>query len=466
MPDPEVPPQGYPFTYPIPGRPPPDTYIPPDIAAPADEPEPPDVRFPATEPITEEDFRYPEPPDEADFESIENPIAPNEGPFGPPEVPIYGPGPPVIFTPGPPFGPSQEIYDERRRTRSEASPLPPWLERQLRPRGSKLSPQSRERSRPPAEREIVGRRRGAAPTFGALPRPLGLPQPSYSASEVFSTFRQRPPRTRPAEELERMGPVLRPEEVPWWLRRIGRRKPGRNLDEILRDMQRIPFPSPDEMAPYPVLPPRTPPSRVETPVELPPEPLRVPMPERLPDAPYPQTAPLPPALPPATLPPARRAPPGMPRRVKPTRPRPAVHPVRIGQTIGISALGAAILRPILRRRDQGTLPNFRMLQSQLVTPDVVSPGEVRDRFGEVLEPGISPERVGAIDRLTDLNTRALGFASTVPQTARARDEECVCEKTEEEEEEDRERNRSNVVAQVKTYRRRMSQNSLDNLKKG
>jgi hypothetical protein len=224
------------------------------------------------------------------------------------------------------------------------------------------------------------------------------------------------------------------------------------------------------MAPYPLPPPpirRTSPPADPGVLEPSPE---LPLPERVtvPEVriPPPDAVPLPPPLE-TRPPPAPNIPRKRPRAPAPRRAPPIPKWVRVGQNIGLGTVAASILRPILRRQtEEPRLDLQSLLQPQLVRPDVVSPGEVRDRFGEVVPPGLAAEPLGGLADLTSLNTRALGFASTVPQTARARDEQCECEKTEEEEEEDRERNRSNVVANVKTYRRRMSQNSLDNLRKG
>lgn len=214
-----------------------------------------------------------------------------------------------------------------------------------------------------------------------------------------------------------------------------------------------PPPTPDELAPYPVEPwPRVRTFPQPPAVEVP----RVAIPA--PRAPAPRE--LPPVAPPnPVLKPPLPAPPRRQRTPPARRPRAPAAPTRpiLQQSLPATLAAAAILRPILRRKTGEERLSF-------TAPRVAPPARIDNPIEERLQPALD---------LTPINTTRVGsqplpFASATPQASRQRrrEDECKCEESPEEEEENRERNRSNVVAQVKPYARRMSQRSLDNLRRG
>jgi hypothetical protein len=114
-----------------------------------------------------------------------------------------------------------------------------------------------------------------------------------------------------------------------------------------------------------------------------------------------------------------------------------------------------MFRPIRRRVFQ---PNFNEVLPQLqpATPGVNPPPA----------PRIAPRPATTTQPLAGLTPSTSPALPLAQAQARAREDECVCEETEEEKEERRESTRSNVVAKVKAFARRMSQSSLDNLRRG
>lgn len=226
----------------------------------------------------------------------------------------------------------------------------------------------------------------------------------------------------------------------------------------------FPLPEPD-MNPLPPLP--RPPVIVATPPapgepDLPPEIAPVPQP----DIPAPVPT-FPDELPQETAP-GIPSPGPLPRPSVPPRPRvprrqraPAI---RVAQGIGIASILRGILRP---NSERDYLLEFFTPPRDVPPPVVADPqtplqpqpqpqptpqtpvAPVPTLPEPFLPPGLEP--------LTPMQPAALGFAQ--PATTR----ECECE---EETEEEKEANRrpSNVVARVRTFERRMSENSLDNLR--
>lgn len=273
-------------------------------------------------------------------------------------------------------------------------------------------------------------------------------------------FVARAPRPRPIEQPP--FPSF-PSPWPWPFPRRAAPRPRepvrsrRRLDELFPN--RIPEPLPSERAPYPVLPPRVP---VETPT-LPDEiPLPVPQPRIPVPEPEIRTSP----LPPQPAPPLPRVPSPQPLpQPLPQRRTRVPRFARWPRVAGPLAATVPILRRYLARRDEPEPAprfDFRDLvpepaglplqpQPQPIAPQPIAPASVL--------PELPP-----LPDLTPINAPALPFAQPFTEPSR-RTKECRCEdETEEEAEERRERNASSVVAEVKTYRRRMSQNSLDNLR--
>lgn len=205
--------------------------------------------------------------------------------------------------------------------------------------------------------------------------------------------------------------------------------------EILREQRRrvIERPAPIDPIPLPELEPQRTTPRPGTPVRTIPDPV-------FPEYPAPSVEPapvkepppvyLPPPAPPTTRPPTRQ-----PQRT--TAPAPGrvtiPGPLRTVNWPGIIAI------PVQRRqRQRDTSP----------IPRVAPPAQP---IGDV----------NPIEDLTPLGQGALPFAQPLASRVRTRDkeEECKCD-----EEEPKERRPSRVVAAVRAFRRRMSQNSLDNLR--
>lgn len=349
------------------------------------------------------------------------------------------------------FGP---IRDRARQgSRQAATPLP----RALRPGQLSLadrSPPRREaRARPRASPSLPG----LLAAFATKGFGLTLPRPRSGSTlrSASLAFRSRGPGTRPLETETTPGGFEIPYPYP---QKIGKPRDRDEaararvlLDKIHRGESIFPLPDVNPNVP-PYRPPRTLPPAT-TPQEVPlPSPELSPLPSTTIPAPGPvrQPAPLPLPSPQAPRIPRPRAPTPPVPRASPRR----FKPIRVAQGLG----AASILRPILRRKT-GESTTLQQLLPRIARPDVPPPV---DRFGDpiaevgtALQPGLTP-----------INAPALGFLSQTAPRARRRDDECKCEETEEEKEDERVRSRSNVVAQVKTFRRRMSQNSLDNLRKG
>ena len=266
------------------------------------------------------------------------------------------------------------------------------------------------------------------------------------------------PRRQPQPELPRR-PTRRtsPPEVP---RRREPLRTRRRLDELFPRRLPIPPPRGDEIAPYPVAPPIPPPPA--------PPPLEVPAP---PAAPEPEVAPVPaPRIPqpevperesptwpnvPAPIPrplPAPRPAPRLPRRVHPA-PRVARWPRVAGPAVSVAAI---LRRYIVRRPESEPAPRFNF--RDVISEPVADPLPFAPPATPLPETAL-PRVPELVPDLTPLQAAALPFAQLAPQA-----QECREPETKEEREERRERNASNVVASVRTYRRRMSQNSLDNLR--
>ncbi len=269
-------------------------------------------------------------------------------------------------------------------------------------------------------------------------------------------FVARAPRRPPIEEVPYRRPPLWPRvprrtASPWPRNRYGGLDPRQN----------IPMPLPSERAPYPVMPPGFElPPRIGTPAPapVPSEPVpapSIPAPEpTLPRAPAPMEAPPPPVITAPRLPPA-------PPRPRVARPRIA----RVLSRVGLGTTAASILRRYVVRRDEAeAVPRFDfrdVVQPPTEAVPLMPQPEVAPPIAQPVSPVATlPAQPDLLPDLTPLNASALPFAQPNRRT-----EDCRCEdETEEEAEERREANASSVVAEVRTFRRRMSQNSLDNLR--
>jgi len=270
-------------------------------------------------------------------------------------------------------------------------------------------------------------------------------------------FVARPRRApNPLEVPGRMPPVYEPGfPFPRRIERRARPPQPSRLPEIFRRNfpAPIPEPLPSERNPNRVLPPG-----IEIERAAPPE---VPAPE-LPRMPQPRipapSSPPAPQFPAPSSPPAPRLPtPRAPRRVATPKRRTAAP--RWPRVAGPAASAASILRRYIVRQPEPEQPRF-LLRDFLpeVAPQPVAPPPTP----QIAPPAQLPEVPDLFADLTPLTSPALPFAQ--PATRRRQDEpECREDETEEEAEERREANASNVIADVKSYRRRMSQNSLDNL---
>lgn len=347
-----------------------------------------------------------------------------------------------------------------------------------------------------SEREVLRRARAprrTEPELYRLPPALRdalppLPRtPPKSGARRPRTLRKRPRRTQPLGRFgtagEALGFVARPSPRPppppridqpgvyptapdifELLRRVRRPKitrlPPGDLEELRRGGNPFPQPEPDINPRVPQGPPRRldVPPRQPSPV-MPPELLPIPSPE-IAAPPPPEVTPPPTRTPPAPTIPGP-TPPGRTRRQKP--PPSPLRRFQIG-TAGASA--ASILRSIYRRRGTVETPLDRALQAfdPVTTPPgdtfpVAPPGDpVPDRVATPANPALGPPE---LNRLTALNDAALGLRPR-DLARRREEEECKCEETEEEKELNR--RPSSVLAKVKSFTRRMSQNSLDNLR--
>lgn len=295
-----------------------------------------------------------------------------------------------------------------------------------------------------------------------LPRPRTK---SDSAEVVLARFPRGPYPVRP--------PVRRRETIPQRRERVeqeriereaARRERARtassrrSTDEVLREMQRraqqrIPPPLPDELAPYPVR--RTP--RV----------IEFPQPDPVPElspVPVPQIpAPAPPR--PVEVPTREPAPVGLPlpapgrvtRRQRQTvTPRPrrqarvpqrrVVFPVSIAAALGVSSI----------------LQRARAVRGRLSLPARL-PNPVAEALTETIAEALpiampsAPAAPPTVDvaTLTSFNTPSVGL--------RQRRQRCKCPKCEKPKKP--RKAPSNVIAQVKNFTRRMSRNSLKNLRR-
>lgn len=352
-------------------------------------------------------------------------IADQVPPLPPPDP---APAPPQPADPTPPTRESPE--------------LPPQFAPGL-PSGAYLvAPAARARARAP------GRRRRA-------------PQDPIGIAQSYLSFRgptvPRPSRIAPPTRTPQRGPIFvptTPQQRPprEYEPGVGPPGPRRQKDPRLPEV-----PIPGVNWPRGPLPPvRTPPAPKRPPVQ--------PATPRSPTAPTPAIPgiEIPAPKPAIAVPPIPQKAPPVPGIPRPTPPAPApkrstptqtIFP-RLGNLAGI----AGILRPILRRKTQST--SLVSLFQNAIAPQIAlpQPGPALDRFGDV----------AGLDRFgdflpTDLTTSqpvALSLAQAVSNPARKK--ECECEETEEEKEE--RRRPSSKVATVKTFSRRMSQNSLDNLR--
>lgn len=264
-------------------------------------------------------------------------------------------------------------------------------------------------------------------------------------------FVPRPPPPRPAR---RDAPFEFPTLPRWPFPRRTRPTGPRRYPEIgppgtppLPDPNMIPLPLPDEMNPNP--PPPWP--RV---IEFPDVPEIEAIPQ--PSIPAPQIEPWPaqPGAVPDTPPIPRPPPPARPAPAPPqTAPQPS--PVQIPS---MTPWERWFVLPLTRRRSSTPRPS--PLQEWIRARDT-PPSPVGDPVHPTTPPVVAqpvlPQPALPLPDLdlTPLNAMPLQFAQTG-----TRQDECKCD----EDDERPEPRPSNVVAQVKGYRRRMSLNSLENLR--
>lgn len=341
----------------------------------------------------------------------------------------------------------------------QRAPVPPAL-LQLQQRPSRPSAsRARERARPrglqgfPSVLRAIG-------SLGAARIPL--PSRSRTSGGAPARLSFRGPRTttpRPLETETTPGGFEIPYPYP---QKIGKpreapeneRARARILLDKIRRGESI-FPQPDV---NPTIPPYRPPRRTASPAPAPVE-LPIPSPEMRPvpsptfptPGPVTQPSPLPLPSPPVPRIPTPRPPSRVPKAA-PARRKPAL---RTAQGLGV----ASILRPILRRRDQG----YTSLLSRFTAPfDPVNP---LNRLGDPIAPPPAtsvPPRIAEPDLqpLTPDNALRLSLNPQATGTRRKqKEDECNCE-----EQKEARRRPSSKIAAVKAYRRRMSQNSLDNLR--
>lgn len=370
-----------------------------------------------------------------------------------PELPgdVIDPGDP---DPGGEDPPPFRVYPDRlpppayRITSTGVDRLPPALQPAQRLRAGLIDSRPAKPARPRALEGIGVVERALGPTILGPPRS----RRPKSRTRGFEVAPVRLPRLPPPRAPQRRGaevPRVDVFEIMRQSREARERERRRREDLFRRGIP--PVPTPDETAPYPVEPiPRRrtfpqPARPIEVPVPTIPAPSAPPAP-RIPDR-----VPQPPALP---VP----APSSIPRTRKPAGSRPRARPARarvpraLTRVAQVAAL--AILRPILRR-------------NSVARPELLRAREAR--IDNPIEERLQPE--ATTPGLTPINTPSVGLqpiAALTPQGFRSqrRQRDCECEPTEEEKEDERERSRSNVVAKVKSFSRRMSQNSLDNLKRG
>lgn len=268
--------------------------------------------------------------------------------------------------------------------------------------------------------------------------------------EWLPQFVPRPARPPPRRDLPAPWPDLPTFPFPRRARPSGpRRYPeiGPPGTPPLPDPNMIPLPLPDEMNPNP--PPPWP--RV---IEFPEAPPLEAIPQ--PSIPAPQIEPLPPL--PGTSPdvsPIYRPPPAPAPAPPQTAPAPQPGQVQIPN---MAPWERWFVLPLTRRRSSTPRPS--PLQEWIRARDVPPPA-IGEQLPVAPPPTIQPvnptlPQLPDLDPLTPLNTQPLSLAA---QTG-TREDECKCE----DEDEAREYRPSNVVAEVKPFRRRMSLNSLENLR--
>lgn len=293
---------------------------------------------------------------------------------------------------------------------------------------------------------------GFAPDAGPLyPHERVVPPPGATRFHFVDTG-------GPYDRLERMGvpdpftPGPRPTPRPWRLPRLPRWPTRRRRRETLPEPFRWPmvpprpFRWPDEVFP-------------ETqPIPLPqPRAERVDRPERL-TLPQPSGPTLPPRLPPAETPWPMPSPDAFPT---PT-PGPQAQPAPVYPPV---PRGAPWPRPASSPRTRrATQPQPWPFVLPFVLPSLVpQPWPATQPFAQPFAqpaptPAPTPTPAPAPDPLTGLNADPLPFARLNPE-ANQDEDRCRCD-------DELEPNPSNVIASVRGFARRMSQNSLDNLRRG
>jgi hypothetical protein len=306
-----------------------------------------------------------------------------------------------------------------------------------------MGPRTRqERARRSAEE--WGREFSVPPIWA--PSQVGTPPPE------LLQFVPRPVRPPPRTDQPFEWPNLPRWPFPRRERRVGpRRYPeiGPPGTPPLPDPNMIPLPLPEEMNPNPPpLPPRV--------IEFPEAPPLEAIPQ--PQIPAPQIEPWPvsPGAEPDT-PPIPRAPPAPSPAPPSTAPAPQPGQIQVPQ---MTPWEQFIALPFFRRQRSDPRPS--PLQEWIRARDVPPPA-----IGEqlpVAQPAIAQPIVPSVPQptlpdllpdLTPINATPLSFAQPGTRT-----DECRCE---DEEKEERELRPSNVIAEVRSFRRRMSLNSLENL---
>lgn len=361
-----------------------------------------------------------------------NPLVPNPSTSGegPPDVPQFGAGPPVLFDPGPP--PPYEGGPEERAPPDFDVPLP----------SEAPAVQPPVTVPPPLEGEMVG------------------PDIVYHDYEGYDQlpggYYGGGPKRIIEGELDQPPPGTL-EQPPWWFgpvsRRVGRVVLGplggmvgpiieAGLPEVLGSGS-LPFP------PVPTI--------------------DVPLPE--PDLQWPQIAgptPEEPQL--APLPPAPEVITVTPSGALPSTSMPGPAPVATRAILPsiwpfLGAL-APILRPRHRRRGE---PQGQLAQNAITSPEVnpfqplpiSHPVEVLPR-GETPPATVEGSLTGPIEGPVPFTQPSpLGFAPNFVRTQEDQDDRCRCRKNEKHEPDP-----SDTVADVHVYKRRMSNWSLRNLNRG
>lgn len=371
------------------------------------------------------------PPSIDEPELVEPPPPPSSSSEPPPSsAPVYGPLP--TWPP-----PVERTADRRFRAPTRARALDAF----------RSLPREAERTQPRYGQRFPALPGAFAPTEGVRIRPHDLGSRSFATADLLAWQRPRIEPTRPRRSPRR-GPRVKPGRDPFvWPRR------RRKADEPLRrpvprrstppPIRKLPAPGvPDWTSPYPEI--KTPP-----PVKLPrpttqplPPPLKIPAPTT-----PPPSSPVPPARPDIRLPqpgvplPVPTSPQKRPQPARRAMPRPMPRPARL------PAPGFPVPLP----RSPSTQPR------RFLWPDV-TPSPLLPQPSPAPAPSPAPS-TPAPTPLTPLNVDPLQFAQNPqPQPARERDR---CEEARE-----RRRRPSSIVAKVKAYGRRMSQNSLDNLRRG